>query len=214
MSITFTIGNKYVTRDGRTVTCTRKEFDTVSFEDANSCWLCVFTDTGKRYNNGRECNDDITSEYVESQSVKFDWTKPAQTKYGRKVLHLTLIPDPDCEYCLVGKLETNVFLSTWNKDGKAYANPDLDLINVPEKKVVPLEPGDIKPGCLIKQAYELDEPTWEIITGVVKCKHDKQGYYITTGTGKTLKITDHLYNFVISRDNGATWEKCEKEVMS
>lgn len=210
MNITFTIGNKYVTRDGRIVTCTGKGWGSTSFKDGNDDWLCVWEDSGNQFKDGRKSHNDIVSEYIEPQSVKFDWTKPAQTVGGESVVILGT--NGKGRYPIYGYIGNDEVIRQWTPMGYYdinHGNRFNDLINVPEKKVVPLEPKDIKPSYRLRH---VDEPEWcwRVIDGI---KINKSGETIILISGSSIAFHQLCY-WRISRDDGETWEKCEKEVIS
>jgi hypothetical protein len=208
MKLKFVEGKKYLTDSGDIAVC-KEVFSDNSMLCEIYGEIRAFNKDGIAFSQSK--NSTLVSEYIELSLKQFDWTKPARTKNGKKVLGLTLLKGVSLENNLVGQLEGEMGISYWNSLGfNRHYNDNHQLENIPEKKVVPLEPGDIKPGYLIKKASEKDEPTWELVLGVIKCRNDKQGYYIATGTGKTLKIGNKLETFIISKDNGLTWENCFK----
>jgi hypothetical protein len=213
VNIKFEVGKKYITRTGAVVYCNNIDYigQTIEFirEDNRNTFISWFD--GRQYSSGlMDHIDDVIAEY---NFKSFDWTKPAQTKNGKKVSGLTLINWP-AKYNLVGYIEGNQSPSCWDKEGcnSSYLK-DFQLENIPEKKFVPLEPKDIKPGYLIKRKEEKDEDTWEIIVAVHKSKSSRGDYCIRTGLGKSLNLKHDLSkSFLISRDNGITWEQCNKTV--
>lgn len=145
---------------------------------------------------------------VEIKETKiFDWTKPAQTKGGYKVAGLTLVQGVSTKFNLVGQIEQHSNnLTCWDVNGKHLSGSmGLDLENIPpQKRTVPLEPEDIKPTDLIRHPNDTNV-VFYTISGVYKnC--------VKFG-GSTFAISYQALldsSWEISRDNGTTWEKCEK----
>ena len=65
-----------------------------------------------------------------------DFTKPVQTHSGLPVTIITT--EGRGEFQVIGYIGDSVGVSIWYKSGKYYSNADgdLDLINVPEKRVI------------------------------------------------------------------------------
>ena len=74
-------------------------------------------------------------------SKAIDWTKPVQTRDGRKVR--VLCTDGPKRSPVIGIVDGNTYPSIWDGKGK-NASSATDLINVPEKRVVwvNMYPGD------------------------------------------------------------------------
>jgi hypothetical protein len=207
--LTILVGKKYKNRDGAIVTCILKDIFRAEFKTESACYT-TWT-SGLMY--GRSdipSGQDIVSEYVEPEKITgFDWTKPAQTKGGKKVLGLTLLDFP-AKYNLIGYIEGDEVPCFWKKDGtNASYMGCYNMENILEKKVVPLEPSDIKFGDFIRHCEE-EEGCWRNIEGI---KKNKSGDYVVLYSGGSVEL--HILKYwLISRDGGKTWQRCEKEVVS
>lgn len=73
----------------------------------------------------------------------------------------------------------------------------------PKSELVPLGMEDIKPGDAIRhETWDLYE--WRLVEGVQKGR-----VYYTTGNSVFMADLQRYYH--ITRDNGKTWQRCEKE---
>ena len=208
--IIFVEGKKYLTDKGDTAVC-KKIFQDESIVFEINKQIRAFNKYGKTLSNGGKLT--IISEYMEPLQEKtpppFDWTKPAQTKNGLEVKELHKFDLP-IVYPLVGIIKGGAYSHTWTITGKSSISNLYDLINISEtKKVVPLEPGDIKPGDIIKQKSNLSGHEWSMVTSVSKYINGLP--FVTCSLG-TISVVTLVNNYLISHDNGVTWEDCSKEV--
>ena len=71
------------------------------------------------------------------QNKMTDFTKPVQTRSGLPVTIITT--KGRGKYCVLGFVGEDEFVTRWNIDGRidcSKVNHELDLINVPEKRVM------------------------------------------------------------------------------
>lgn len=139
----------------------------------------------------------------------FDINKPFQTREGKRV---EIISDKGRgDYPLVGYIGDHIrHLDTWTLDGifsKAGHIPENDLINIKEKKLVPLEASDIKPNYLFRRQGPSTIHLWSIVTALHKVK-----VFLSPNNNEGWTFQELRNNYLISRDGGNTWEKCEKEI--
>lgn len=73
----------------------------------------------------------------------------------------------------------------------------------PQPVMVPLGPEDVPPGSVFRYAYQDPAYLWFAITGVTRDGAENHHNYIYTWSELKAKLE-------ISRDNGKTWQKCEK----
>ena len=69
--------------------------------------------------------------------MAIDWTKPVQTRDGRKV-RVLCTDGPDLRYPVIGVADGGLCPETWTIDGVHFANgvpSDLDIINTPDPPV-------------------------------------------------------------------------------
>ena len=69
--------------------------------------------------------------------MAIDWTKPVQTRAGRKV-RVLCTDGPDLWYSVIGMVDGRLCPETWTIDGVHFANgvtSNLDIINTPEPAV-------------------------------------------------------------------------------
>lgn len=138
---------------------------------------------------------------------KIDITKPVQTRDGRKVLGLTRIDAKGIVFPIVGLIEGEDSPKNWKNDGSFYRdeyNSHNDIVNVKEKKIVPLTHKDIKP------------------TDIFRPKEWEKGFQtISWMNGYCICLNESCYDkgfpklreeYLISRDGGTTWQNCEKEI--
>jgi hypothetical protein len=203
--IKFVVGNNYVTRRNGIVKCVQKIFrdykEAINLVDNGGYVLTVWSETGKQIDQRASPMNDIISEYIEPKS--FDWTKPAQTVSGKKVTNLILLQNSGLSSPLIGVIEGNNFVSAWTQGGINHV-AELKLKNLPEpKKMVPLEPGDIKPGQILKYKTWKENLAWVSVIGI----HFNQVSF----KDRVIDLVDLKKDWLISRDNGLTWQNCEKE---
>jgi len=127
-----------------------------------------------------------------------DFSKPVQT-FGGKKAYILSCNGPDSEYPCVGYLEGERTIRMWAKTGY---NRACSLIQAKEKKMVPLEAADIKPTDMFRPLNST------IVFYTISWLSKKE-----IALGNVRYSFYELQNgFEISRDGGATWTKCEKEV--
>lgn len=140
-------------------------------------------------------------------SKNIDITKPVQTRSGRKVQGLTFVRVAGNKFPIAGVMDGDNYVKCWTDNGKYYDSPNtdpLDIINVPEKKIVPLTCEDIKPTDLFRRNFqEVGFHTIACLGGSLISLNGIQG---------TFSFPFMRENFIISRDGGTTWENCEKEI--
>jgi len=69
--------------------------------------------------------------------MAIDWTKPVQTRDGRKV-RVLCTDGPDLWYSVIGMVDGRLCPETWTIDGVHFANgvtSNLDIINTPDPPV-------------------------------------------------------------------------------
>lgn len=137
------------------------------------------------------------------QSKRIDITKPVRTRDGRTVTHLTKFDVSG--YCLFGQEGNSVY--RWLSNGKYIDNIEdhhLDLFNVPEKKVLPLQPGDIVPGDIIQDVYG---------QMYIICASNKEFIHIHGPLGYfAISFAGLVGKYHYSLDRGKTWKPCSKEI--
>lgn len=138
----------------------------------------------------------------ETESKIIDITKPVQTREGIPVTQLVKFHSLDRNFVLYGVYKGVV--TQWMENGR-YCKEQLsvfDILNVPEKKIVPLEFGDILPGDLIKHGthaiYQVEAVTNDNI------------YLANFGKLSFSGLINNIYTY--SQDRGKTWKPCHKEI--
>lgn len=134
-----------------------------------------------------------------------DFSKPVQTKDGRKVTIFTTQARGD--YPVVGQIEGPFSIFSWGPDGKYGLGSSVDLVNVKEKKVVPLGPEDIRVGDIVR--YKDESETWQAITAL---KRDTQGKHFFVAGISNYYLDKKITNLLLSHDNGKTWQEFSKEI--
>jgi hypothetical protein len=69
--------------------------------------------------------------------MAIDWTKPVQTRNGRKV-RVLCTDGPDSQYPVIGLIDGRLYQDTWTIHGVHFTNgvfSDLDIINTPDPPV-------------------------------------------------------------------------------
>ena len=136
-----------------------------------------------------------------------DITKPVQTVNGRKVFGLTRLHVPGLNFPLVGVIEGEDIPKTWGDEGNFYRDglySNDNIVNVKEKKFVPLTHEDIKPTYIFRRNHV------EVGFYTIGCL--SENLIAINGIQGSFSFPYLRENFLISRNGGITWEKCEKEV--
>lgn len=141
--------------------------------------------------------------------TKIDITKPVTTRDGRKVRCLTRVNNPISEFVFIGIIQGNKDFDykTWREDGSFYLDRERssdDLINAPEKKIVPLNREDMINGLQFRVKGSSDG--W--ISFVTGFGQDT----VSIGIRAPMTYRYLRENFEYSNDGGKTWQNCEKEV--
>lgn len=139
---------------------------------------------------------------------KLDFNKPITTVGGIIVNIFTT--QASGYWPVVGQVSCYEHIYRWDLYGKSEfsVNSEFDLVNIKEKKIVPLEPQDIKPGNLVK--YKKEKDTWMLITAVKINALDT--YYFVAGGKSDYFFNKDLKNLLISYDNGKNWHEMTKEI--
>lgn len=198
----FEVGKLYVRRDGEIVECSRVfKGNGAEFLTKDKFYFYVWSNG--QVSNHTISHKDIIQPYMSTKII--DITKPVQTVGGKPVTQLIKFEGVQTEFPLFGVLDGTVI--TWAVDGRigSIAGSINDIINVPEKKVVPLEFGDIMPGDLFK--WEGSEAIFSVVqvseNRVVFCAHSSVVSY---------RYDALIGNAQYSQDRGKTWKPCSKEI--
>lgn len=136
-----------------------------------------------------------------------DITKPVTTRDGKKILGITRIDVPGNAFPIVGVVEGDSIPKNWKDNGDFYRDGSgsiLNIINVKEKIIVPLTSADIKPTDIFRRNHT------EVGFHTIGCL--SENLIAINGIQGSFTFPYLRENFLISRDGGTTWERCEKEI--
>lgn len=137
-------------------------------------------------------------------STQLDITKPVMTRDGKVVKQLTKFEGVQTEFPLLGVLDGAVI--SWAVDGRigSIAGSINDIINVPEKKVVPLSFGDIMPGDLIRTNTRSISLVTYVVDNFIGTSNEVEYSF------DALRNSNH--NWQYSQDRGKTWRPFYKQI--